>query len=326
MVANLFHTLVGLVGLLMLYSGVFLTETEEGRLRNFLEELWVRVDDLHSAAMSRQAALLQQVSALTEHGMVTLFGQKLFSVRSLASYLCFTMASIFLSLALLAGNSPTFPRTATLIWSAFFLLFALSRRLRYLGFVLLSVGAILGLLSLGGVFRPYQLSLKDVLSSSLGYLLGTLLVTGSIVLTRWSLRVASRTRNVASLVGVIGGNVLLAATLLSPLLIAFLAPSFFVRGPETVRTLPSGLLEFLFSTSGTTLFAAALAVLVVLVLVAALVHRMLWPVMSRTVYAVHRHGLVQPKLLRAMGCACLILAWPNNILVKAITKGLHWVS
>jgi len=321
MVVNLFHALLGLVGVLMLYGGIFLTETEEGQLRNSLEELWVRVDDLHAAAMSRQAAFLQQVSALTERGMVTLFGQKLFSLKSLASCLCFAIASIFLSLALLVGDSPAFPRTATLIWSGFFLLFALSRRLRYLGLVLTSLGAILGLLSLGGVFGAYQLSFKDVVSGSAGYLLGALSVIGSIALTRWSLRVASRVHNVAFLAAIIGGNVLLAATLLSPLLIAFLVPSFFVRGPG--RTLPSGPLKFLFSTSGTTLFAAALAVVVVLVLLAALVHRVLWPVMSRTIYAVHRHGLVQPKLLRAVGCACLLLAWPNNILVKAISKTLH---
>ena len=63
MIANFFHLVLGLMGLL-LYAGLFLTETEEGRLQNRLEELWIRVDDLQSRAVSRQAAFLQQVSGL----------------------------------------------------------------------------------------------------------------------------------------------------------------------------------------------------------------------------------------------------------------------
>jgi len=88
MIANFFHLVLGLMGLLLLYAGLFLTETEEGRLQNRLEELWIRVDDLQSRAVSRQAAFLQQVSGLIADGLVQLFGRKLFSVESVASSLC----------------------------------------------------------------------------------------------------------------------------------------------------------------------------------------------------------------------------------------------
>src|SRR5215475_6343033 len=117
MFLDLFHAVVGLGGLLMMYAGIFLTETEEGRLQNVLEDLWIRVDDLHTTAMSRQAAFLQQVSRLAEYGMVTVFGHKLFSTKSLASCLCFAQASIFLSLASFVDASPAFPRSATFIVS-----------------------------------------------------------------------------------------------------------------------------------------------------------------------------------------------------------------
>jgi hypothetical protein len=256
--------------------------------------------------------------------MATVFGQKLFSVKSLASCLCFAQASILLSLALFVDASPAFPRSAALIVSAFFLICALSQKLRYLGFILPSLGAILGLIGLAA-FAAYRLSFEDVAYSSLGIALSMLLVVGSIALTRWSLRAATQLRNATALVGIIVANVFLAAILEGPLLIALLFPRFFVNGARFVRALPSGLLEFLFGISGTTLFAAALALVVVLVLVsalAALVHRLLWPVISRTVYAAHRHGLVRPKLLRAIGCACLLLAWPNNTLFVALSHAV----
>ena len=92
MTANFFHVVLGLMGVLLLYTGLFLTETEEGRLQNRLEELWIRVDDLHSRALTRQAAFLQQVSGLIADGLVKLFGRKLFSVKSVASCLCFFVA------------------------------------------------------------------------------------------------------------------------------------------------------------------------------------------------------------------------------------------
>ena len=324
MVVKLFYALIGLIGLLLLYAGCFLTETEEGKLRNLLEELWIRVDDLQSTAMSRQAALLQQVFCLTARGLVTVFGQKLFSVKSLASCLCFALASMSLSLALLAGDSPAFPRTATIIWAIVFAVFGFSRRLRYLGLGLTALGAILSLLSLGGVFRAYQLSYQDVMSGILGYTLGMLSVIASIALIRWSLRLASQQSNAVVLVTIIVANLLLAAFLIGPLLFALLIPRLFWLGPKMLGILQSRPMVFLYSTSGTTLFAAVLALIVVIVLLSALVHRMLWPALSRTVYAAHRHGLIEPKLLRKVGVACLILAWPNNFLVRAIANALHF--
>jgi hypothetical protein len=51
MVTTLFHLLVGLLGLALLYAALFLHENEEGQLQNRLEKLWVAVDDLSKAAL-----------------------------------------------------------------------------------------------------------------------------------------------------------------------------------------------------------------------------------------------------------------------------------
>src|SRR5262252_6583201 len=68
MTAKVVHAIWFLAGALLLYAGLFLTETEEGRLRNRLEELWIRVDDLRSKAMNLQAALLRQTAGLVADG------------------------------------------------------------------------------------------------------------------------------------------------------------------------------------------------------------------------------------------------------------------
>src|SRR6476660_1672441 len=88
------HILFGLTGVFFLYLGLALTETEEGKLQNRLEDLWVRIDDLQSAAISRQAAFLKQLSALSGAGLNKLFGDRLFSKRSIVASLWFSIASM----------------------------------------------------------------------------------------------------------------------------------------------------------------------------------------------------------------------------------------
>jgi hypothetical protein len=325
MLVHLFRALVGLIGLLMLYAGVFLTETEEGGLQNRLEELWIRVDDAQSKAMTRQAALLQQVSRFSVNGITKVFGQKLFSIASIASCLCFSMASLFFSLAYFVELSPLFPSWATLTAGIIYTVLAFSRRLRYLGGVLLILGGILSVVGIG-MFRFYQISVREDIASLCAFALGIVAVIGSVALTRWSLAFASRTSNPAATVAVILANVILAACLVSPLLFVIFAPRLLSHWPKLTGIARWRHLGFVFSASATTLFAAALALFVVLVLLAALVHRILWPTISRIVYAAHRYGLVEPKWLRRFGFACLILAWPNSILVRGFVKALQSVG
>jgi len=328
MIANFFHLVLGLMGLLLLYAGLFLTETEEGRLQNRLEELWIRVDDLQSRAVTRQAAFLQQVSGLIADGLVKLFGQKLFSVKSVASCLCFSMASFYLSLALFVKAMPVLTRPVLLTCSLILLGCGFSQKLRYLGFAVLALGGLLQLLRLRASLATYQVSLGEFVFGAVIYLIAILSVIGFVALTRWSLRLASQLSSTPGLIAIILANVALSASLISPLIFVELLPFHIsVYGPTVGRSLislPRGFLIFFYSISVTNLFTAALPVVVVLVLLAALLHRLVWPVISRPVYAAHRHGVItQHKLLTTLGALCLGLAWPHNILVKAIGKVIH---
>ncbi len=187
MIGNIAHVLSGMVGLLLFYMGLFLTETEEGQLQNRLEELWVRVDDLQSRALTRQAAFLQQASSLVADGFVRVFGRKLVSVRSVASCLCFSMASMYLSLALFGGDFPLLSKPVLLLCTAILLVCGLSKKFRYIGFAVLALAAVLELVGLKGSLKAYQTSPADFALGSLIYTMAILTGIGFIALTHWSM-------------------------------------------------------------------------------------------------------------------------------------------
>jgi len=328
MLGNFFHFVMGLTGLLLLYVGLFLTETEEGLLNNRLEELWVRVDDLQTIAMTRQAALLQQVSSLVAAGLAKLFGQKLVSIKSVAACLCFAMGSIYLSLALLEKEKlPFLSKPTLLLFSLVFFVLGFSRKLRYFSLVFLVFGWLIQLWGLRGTLNVYQASFGEVISADMVYLGGILSVIGSVALIQWSLRLGSHLSNTRGLAAIILLNVALCAALLGPTIFTRLHYQVTTFGPRVGTSLisrPHGFLLFLYGVSNTNLFSALLALAVLLALFAALAHRLVWPSISRPIYAAHRYGMFkQHKLLVALGGTCLLFAWPNNVLVKTIAKAVH---
>ena len=64
-----FRILAVCSGLFCLYLAIFLYETEQGTIQNRLEGLWVRIDDLKLAALSRQAAFVRVVADATAVGL-----------------------------------------------------------------------------------------------------------------------------------------------------------------------------------------------------------------------------------------------------------------
>jgi hypothetical protein len=141
---------------------------------------------------------------------------------------------------------------------------------------------------------------------------------GFVALTRWSLRLASQLSSTPGLITIILANVALSASLLSPLIFVELQSHTSVVFPRAAGSLISAphelqFLIFFYDLTATNLFTAALPVVVVLVLLVALLHRLVWPVISRPVYAAHRHGVItQHTLLTGLGALCLGLAWPHK--------------
>jgi hypothetical protein len=321
---TLLHVIVGLTGLLLFYIGLFLNETEEGQLQSRLEDLWIRVDDLQSQAISRQAALLQQVSKLTSEALVWLFGQKLFSIKRLASCFCFALASNALSIVLSgSGDILEGIKPALLILSLLLLLAGFFRWLRYFGFVMLIVG-VYGVLTGAAGFHETP---AEIVYSLIVNLISVASVVGFIAITRWSLQRAARLSRTAAILALILLNVAIGFALISPTL--FSATHHYSIAMTSKRvggvfSRPHAGLVLLYAVAQVNLFTAIVAFTIVFVLFAALAHRIVWPIMARPLYAAHQHGIIrQHKLLIGLGILCWTLAWPHNVVVKALARVIH---
>src|SRR5882724_7599567 len=96
MLSIVVHIAFGIAGLCCLYLGLALTEDEEGKLQNRLEEFWIRVSDLQSAAISVQVAFLKQLAILLGAALDKIFGTPLFSQKSVIASIWFSLASTLL--------------------------------------------------------------------------------------------------------------------------------------------------------------------------------------------------------------------------------------
>lgn len=195
--------------------------------------------------MTTQAAFLQQVSELVADGLAKLFGHKLFSVKSLATCLCFLIASKYLSVELFQKEQlPFVSKPLLLVLSLVFLTLGFSVKLRYLSFVVLAFGFFF---VLKGTIKEYQQSFPEVISTTLVYVAGILGVMGFVALTRWSLRLGSRLSDTPSLSAIVLFNVALGAGLLGPFIYTEFHYHVTTLGPRvgTIISRPFGFQMFL---------------------------------------------------------------------------------
>jgi hypothetical protein len=92
-----------LLGLFCVLSAIVLYPDEEGKIQSTLEEFWVRVDDYLRLSLSRHTVFFQQVAKLESSWLDRLFGQRLFSVHSVAASACLSVASIFIVFLIFAS-------------------------------------------------------------------------------------------------------------------------------------------------------------------------------------------------------------------------------
>jgi hypothetical protein len=299
------RVLIACLGFLLIYIALFLHEDEEGKLQNRLEELWVRIDDLQEKALSKQTVFLQELLRLLNRAFDTLLGEKLFSLRSITVSFCYSWASaMFLencSIRLRTGARGVSIIADVLDWLWPVLLFAL--------------GTVAGALK-GKLYTDFMMGLWGFIAgwfcwalwpqSHRTYLLGNAIFFGALLLglicdiafvalSRRVFRVVARLNKGTTIILVLLANVLVA--------ILYAAPFYYWWFIYTI--VPPG---FLVTVSSTNLIAVCCALSIILVMLIALIHRLLWPVVSRPVYAMGRGQLVrQPKLL--LSVAIVLLTW-----------------
>jgi hypothetical protein len=82
-----------LLGVFCVVTAIMLYPSEEGKIQSKFEDFWVRVDDFQRTTLSNHTTFLQQVARLESSWLDRLFGHKLLSARSVAVSLVLSFSS-----------------------------------------------------------------------------------------------------------------------------------------------------------------------------------------------------------------------------------------
>jgi hypothetical protein len=95
-----FRWLGGAIGLFLLWSAIFLTESQERRVHSRLETLWIQVDDLKARAVPSHTALIAVAALWISPMLDRIFGRQLVTVKAISTSAMWSTATVF---AIFAG-------------------------------------------------------------------------------------------------------------------------------------------------------------------------------------------------------------------------------
>jgi hypothetical protein len=301
--SHFFHFIVrpaeALLGAFCLLTAILLYPDEEGKIQSKFEDFWITVDDYRISAISRNAAFMRQVARLESHFLDGVFGVKLVSTKAF-------VVSFFWSLASLTSVATALTHLFDPRASRVFLGFLIASLL--LGgvcvivpqrFADLCFAIAVGILILGWLWTQIvrHIGLEGFVLFVLPALGGVICDIAFIALTRRMLRWAGEMTHSFRIIFTIALNLILALFLISPSsIILFVEPDS--------RFGPFG--HFLISVSATNIFDLLLALLFILLIVILLIHRAIWPLLSRTLFRMQDIGTKGRRaILTAVGMALL---------------------
>lgn len=304
LILTVVRILISCFAFLLIYIAAFLHEDEEGKLQNRLEELWMRIDDLQSQALSRETVFLRELLRLLTRGFDGLLGKNLLSVRSITVVFCYCWASAALlnayAIRVRLGGRPGNSATALWEWlepTAFVLIGTLAAALpkriaiEFLGGV---SAFFIGYLA-NGLFKHPKWEFYYTTWFAGAVLAGSACGVAFVAINRIVFRFSARLNKGTTIILVLTANLLIAA--------AYAIPYLYWWYIYTI--LPPG---FIFVVSSTNLLAVSCALSIVIVMLIAFLHRLFWPIVSRPMYAMARREVVRkPKLLLAI--AIVLLSW-----------------
>lgn len=300
----LFARIVGVIaGCFCVLTAALLYADEEGNIQTALEDFWVRLDDYKTLTLSRHVAFMQQVASFESKLLDWVFGHKLLSVHAIAVSACYSLASIYLT-HLVAGHFIEHNHYECHKWAIAFALafgvgtlypfFARSTALRIVG--LIGVACVLAM-SIRNIFyvpkglEVYFLKLHaSIMVGGLSFAVAMDFVFVSV--TRKIIRATGTMKQTANILVAIGSTFVLALVLVSPLALRFggfptdITLSHLMRAEQIVAL--SNTLD---------LFVACLFGFLILLL---LIHRVLWPVLVRTVFRLQEVGTKGRRLILAL--------------------------
>src|ERR1700745_1792108 len=296
-------------GLFLILMSSILYEKEEGTIQNKLEEWWVVLSDTESRAVNKHAAFMSGVANLGGRLFDRLFGEKLFSLRSVAVSACFSLASLGLVCTPgLSGWLIEIPSFLYITVIALLLVMGVlpsvlgpgwPKKLWLLGVVVLTFICFVGMDVVNWFDVPSWFETEGDSTAEVFYYLIFVVVTVAsdslfIAATRWLLRISSKFNSRTKILGLMVGNVSLACLLvIVPVSLAWGVRSVgkIVRSHDIVSAVnyyvaadnPNQ--SFLASVAASNVLDGLVACTFFILLSVLLIHRLVWPTIQRPVYA-----------------------------------------
>jgi hypothetical protein len=281
-----------LLGLFCVLTAIVLYPGEEGKIQSKFEDLWIRVDDYHRQALSRHAAFMQQVAQLETRFLDRLFGHDLISTQALGISFCYgylawslwgpflylfsTYASNRVELDVLALTQNAALIALPLVAGAAIVLSSKHKTLQRRITVTCAVG----------IFAYDMYTSHDswhgifyMVVSIFDFIGGFFCDVAFVVITRRLLRWAGQMISTLKITTAVSLNLLMAIVLISPLLLF----NPFSYRPDAF-TLKGSTFYAIRAIAMSNTFDAVLALLFVFLAGMLLVHRALWPVLTRTLF------------------------------------------
>jgi hypothetical protein len=300
------------LGLLLIFCATTLYEDQEGKIQSSLEDIWIKVADRKKAALSRAAAFIGVVAASTGKLFDRLFGERLLSIQVVAVSFCFSIASFFgfSQIGALVKHQTASVSFTAWGWFLFYLALGFTPVLTNLA----ATGALwLWKLTVFGTILFPLFQIADLILKvrgakpalhmleSIALLFGVSLVCSVlfVAVTRKLLRMAATSQHAFTMAGIIALDIALGLLLFyGP---ALLGVALIVRSRATVLSL------MVLLASALNVIDIVLCFVVVLFMLAMLLHRVLWPILDRLIYAAHRYSVIRnKKLLLVLGLALLV--------------------
>jgi hypothetical protein len=266
----------------MLYPG------EEGRIQSKFEDFWIRVDDFKNLALSRHAAFMTQVARLETHLLDWVFGNKLFSEQSVAvSFACSIVALVATGIYELFHKSNIYDapwlHRAVILFAVVFTfalivgaagIFLRKRTIMRRSVICAAVVCLAVFLT-----RNEDRPLNDVAFFLEYALAGFVCDVIYIALTRWLLRWAGEMTSTVKIAATVFLSCLVALLLVFPLLLVYFIPTYL-----PYREFQYLVLLKLVPVAVGNIVDAALSLLFVLLAGMLLIHRAVWPLLTRTLF------------------------------------------
>jgi hypothetical protein len=296
-----------LLGVFCLLTAGLLYPSEDGTIQSRLEDFWIRVDDYQLLAISRHTAFMTQVAKLESAFLDRMFGRKLFSEQSIVVSCWCSLVSFELAGTWFARSTHF---TVLPIPFLFALLIGLS--LALIAYVVLpryhvtretSLWLASAAIVVAGVWFLRMTPKEGLKSWTLAFVM--LFVGGFccdiifIAATRRLIRWAGEMTQSIEVVGVLIFNLLLA--------IILVVPEFIWYRPVVVRHVNMWWIEaFAVVVSMSNLIDALFALAFIILAAILLVHRAVWPLLTRTLFRAQEIGTKgRRSILVAIGLALL---------------------